>query len=100
VFEAVRMHRREPATVIAGALTDLSDYVNILLLRGEQEYEAFAPADRSFEAFGLARRLQIQSNQDQKKTLSRTLREAEETGDAQLVRSLLRKYQELLDEEV
>ncbi len=100
VFEAVREHRREPVASIAGALTELSDYVNILLLRGEQEYEAFAPADRSFEAFGLARRLQISSNQDQKQHLSRALREAEERGDAPLVRDLLRKYQTLLDQEV
>jgi hypothetical protein len=81
-------------------LTDLSDYINILLLRGEQEFADIAPADRSFEAFGLARRLQMASNKETKQTLSNQLREAEEKGDVQLVGSLLQKYQSLLDEEV
>ena len=81
-------------------MTELSDYVKILLLRGEQEFADLTPADRSFEAFGLARRLQMVSNKDIKQTLSKQLREAEEKGDVQLVGSLLREYQRLLDEEV
>ena len=81
-------------------MTEQADYINILLLRGEQEFAELAPADRSFEAFGLARRLQMASNKDIKQILSQKLREAEKNGDASLVGSLLRQYQAVLDEEV
>jgi DNA primase len=100
VFTAVMSNLAEPSSQIAEALTEERDYVNILLLRGEQEFDTLAPADRSFEAFGLARRLQMAANKDSKKTLNNQLREAEENGDAQLVRKLLREYQALLEEEV
>jgi DNA primase len=100
LFEAVTARREESADKIASTLTELSDYVKILLLRGEQEYTDLAPADRSFEAFGLARRLQMAANKELKLTLSEQLREAEQKGDAQLAGSLLREYQALLDEEV
>ncbi len=100
IFEALRKAKNELGAAIALALTELTDYVNILLLRGEQEFADVAPADRSFEAFGLARRLQIASNKDIKEGLNKQLREAEEKGDVQLVSSLLKEYQLLLDEEV
>ena len=100
ILSALKLHADVPSDKIAEALTDLSDYVNILLLRGEQEFAELAPADRSFEAFGLARRLQMVSNKDLKHTITTQLREAEEMGDAQLVGSLLKKYQELLEEEI
>jgi DNA primase len=100
ILSALKSHADVPSDKIAEALTDLSDYVNILLLRGEQEFAELAPADRSFEAFGLARRLQMVSNKDLKHTITTQLREAEEKGDAQLVGSLLKKYQELLEEEI
>jgi hypothetical protein len=70
------------------------------LLRGEQEFAGLAPADRSFEAFGLARRLQMAANKDMKLILSQQLREAEGRGDVQAARSLLKRYQRLLEEEV
>jgi DNA primase len=81
-------------------LTEDEDYVKILLLRGEQEFTELAPADRSFEAFGLARRLQMVSNKLNKQRLSEQLREAEKSGDAQLVSTILKQYQALLEEEV
>ncbi len=99
VFEAILGHGDESAAAIAGALTEQADYINILLLRGEQEFAELAPADRSFEAFGLARRLQMQSNKDTKQILSQRLREAEKNGDGPLARNLLDQYQALLDEE-
>jgi hypothetical protein len=80
-------------------LPEQADYVKILTLRGEEEYSSFAPADRSFEAFELARRLQISSTHDIKTKLSRKLREAETKGDTQLARMLLEEYQALLKEE-
>jgi DNA primase len=100
VFLALRDHREQTASTIAKSLTQLSDYINILLLRGEQEFADLAPADRSFEAFGLARRLQMASNKETKQTLSDQLRDAESKGDVQLVASLLKRYQSLLEEEV
>jgi DNA primase len=100
LFAALKKQRSESTRQIAGRLTELRDYVNILLLRGEQEFDSLAPADRSYEAFGLARRLQMAGNKDLKKSLSDQLREAESSGDAQLVRKLLREYQALLEEEV
>lgn len=100
VFGAVKERRKASAQELAAALTDATDYVNILLLRGEQEFEGLAPADRSFEAFGLARRLQMASNKDMKLILSQQLRSAEERGDVQEARSLLKRYQRLLEEEV
>ncbi len=99
VFEAIRQNRNEVASVIAQALTQQADYISILLLRGEQEFTELAPADRSFEAFGLARRLQIQSNKDIKQILSGKLREAEKNGDVQLVSNLLKQYQAVIEEE-
>jgi DNA primase len=100
IFAGLMEHSAEPNEQIMEALTEQQDYVKILLLRGEQEFDSLAPADRSYEAFGLARRLQMAANKDLKKTLSNQLREAEKSGDAQLVRKLLREYQTLLEEEV
>jgi DNA primase len=81
------------------ALPNLADYVKILTLRGEEEFGSFAPADRSFEAFELVRRLQKSSNKDTKTKLSKKLREAEASGDQQLARSLLAQYQALITED-
>jgi hypothetical protein len=89
-----------PGAELVETLTEVADYVKILMLRGEQEFAELAPADRSFEAFGLARRLQMASNKDFKQILSGKLREAERDGDVQLVGKLLKAYQKLLDEEV
>lgn len=100
ILGAVKSNSSETAADIALALTEQADYINILLLRGEQEFAELAPADRSFEAFGLARRLQMASNKDIKQILSQKLREAEKSGDALLVGQLLKQYQDLLDEEL
>jgi DNA primase len=99
IFTALVEQREIAGSELVKTLTDLSDYGNILLLRGEQEFTDLAPADRSLEAFGLARRLQMASNKDYKHILSTQLREAEQVGDGQLVGKLLLQYQKLLDEE-
>jgi len=100
VFAAVKERREANAQELASVLTNATDYVNILLLRGEQEFDGLAPADRSFEAFGLARRLQMATNKEMKLDLSQQLRSAEARGDVQSARSLLKRYQRLLEEEV
>jgi DNA primase len=84
---------------IAQHLPDLSDYVKILTLRGEEQYGSFAPADRSFEAFMLTRRLQTIGSKVTKHQLTAELQAAEAAGDSQLVKTLLAKYQALISEE-
>lgn len=87
------------ASDIAAHLPDLSDYVKILTLRGEEHYGSFAPADRSFEAFMLTRRLQTMGSKITKHQLTAELQAAEAAGDTALVKTLLAKYQALISEE-
>lgn len=87
------------ASDIAAHLPDLSDYVKILTLRGEEQYGSFAPADRSFEAFMLTRRLQTIGTKVTKHQLTADLQAAEAAGDKALVQTLLGKYQALISEE-
>lgn len=91
-------HDQVPAD-IAKHLPDLSDYVKILTLRGEEQYGSFAPADRSFEAFMLTRRLQTIGSKVTKHQLTAELQAAEAAGDSALVKTLLAKYQALISEE-
>jgi DNA primase len=83
---------------IAKLLPNLSDYVKILTLRGEEQYASLDPADRSSEAFTLARRLQIIANKKHREELSVQLREAETKGDVALALSLREKYQGLIEQ--
>lgn len=87
------------ASDIAAHLPGLSDYVKILTLRGEEHYGSFAPADRSFEAFMLTRRLQTLGSKVTKHQLTAELQAAEAAGDKALVKTLLAKYQALISEE-
>lgn len=87
------------ASDIAAHLPDLSDYVKILTLRGEEHYGSFAPADRSFEAFMLTRRLQTIGTKVTKHQLTAELQAAEAAGDKVLVKKLLSQYQALISEE-
>lgn len=86
-----------PAAEVAKQLSKISDYVSILTLRGEEQFASLAPADRSSEAFTLARRLQIRANKQHREELSRKLREAETQGDAALALSLRDEYQGLIE---
>ena len=99
IFQALREHAKETGPAIAKLLTSEANYVNILLLRGEEEVSSIAPADRSLVAFGLARRLLITANKDQKEELKNRLRDAERDGDVRLVSRLLNEYQALLTQE-
>ena len=80
-------------------MTTERDYVNILLLRGEEENTSISPADRSLVAFGLARRLLITANKDLKNEIKESLIAAEKDGDVGLVSQLLMEYQEILKQE-
>ncbi len=99
VVEALQAARDETVEQVAARLPNQEDYVKILALRGEEEYDSFAPADRSLEAFELVRRLQIASNKDTQMKLQKKLREAQESGDTQLVRTLLTQYQALVGDD-
>jgi DNA primase len=99
IFQALREHAKETGVGIAKLLTSEANYVNILVLRGEEEVTSIAPADRSLVAFGLARRLLITANKDRKEDLTNRLRDAEKDGDVRLVSRLLNEYQALLTQE-
>jgi DNA primase len=98
IYRALKESGKETGE-IARDLPNQSDYIKILTLRGEETYGSLAPADRSFEAFQLVRRLQILARQRTKSQISKQLREAESSGDTLLVHSLLEKYQALIGEE-
>ena len=66
VFGEMIHQQDAPGAAIAMSLTELTDYANILLLRGEELFGSLAPADRSLEALQLARRLRNASNQHHK----------------------------------
>jgi DNA primase len=100
LYRALRTHRDEPGETLATTLTELSQAINILLLVGERQFAETAPADRSIEAFELARRLRTASNQDLTQTLRNQLREAQTKGDVQLELSLLGQLQAINEEEV
>lgn len=99
IVETLQRAEKGTAEEVAKHLPNQSDYVKILALRGEEEYGSFAPADRSLEAFELVRRLQIASNKDTQTKLRNKLREAQENGDTQLVRTLLGQYQSLVGDD-
>jgi DNA primase len=99
IIETLQRAGGAPADQVAEGLPNLSDYVKILALRGEEEFDSFAPADRSFEVFMLVRRLQTATNKDTKTKLSKKLREAEAKGDSELAKRLLVQFQTLITEE-
>jgi DNA primase len=99
IVEALQLQEDTSAESLVRDLPNQSDYVKILVLRGEEEYDSFAPADRSLEAFELVRRLQIASNKDTQTKLQTKLREAQQKGDMQLVHTLLTQYQALVGDD-
>ncbi len=100
IFAALSKRGRKATMAdIVKDLPELADYVKILSLKGEEEYANVAPADRSFEAFTLAHTLRQLASKTSMKQLTKQLREAEASGDAQLIRSLLNEYQALIKEE-
>ncbi len=98
ILVCIRQHVLRSSQEIAVLLPNASDYVKILTLRGEEQYASLAPADRSSEAFLLARRLQIRANKYRRENISKQLREAETKGDAALALRLQKQFQTLMDE--
>jgi DNA primase len=99
MFNALSEHEDVEAEILAITLTDLAKDINILRLVGEQQFAALSPADRSIEAFDLARRLHDLSNRQLKQSLINQLREAETNGELDMVDRLTRKIQTLNEEE-
>jgi DNA primase len=99
IVEVLQRAGTAKADVVAQNLPNQSDYVKILSLRGEEEYDSFAPADRSLEAFQLVGRLQTASNKDTQSKLRNKLREAQAKGDTQLVNTLLGQFQSLVSDD-
>lgn len=100
VFTALAAAGKKPADKLAEELSNLGDYVKILTLKGEEEFASLAPADRSFEAFNLAKRLIALSRHKTKTEISQKLRAAEQAGDTEQVRRLLQQYQAIITEDV
>lgn len=99
ILETLQRQPKVSVAEIAHTLPNQADYVKILALRGEEEFDSFAPADRSFEGFQLVGRLQTATNKDTRKKLSSKLREAEEKGDAELAQRLRVQFQALITED-
>lgn len=81
---------------IPSDLKNLENYVKILLLKGEAQYEGWPAVDRRIEAFSLAQRLHIINMKQVKTDLSEKIRRAEIAGDKELVACLLEEYQSLV----
>ena len=101
IFETLRQLGAEADTAaVIKALPKLADYVKILELTGEQQYADLAPADCSLEAFTLVRNLRIGSNKRQRQAITIALRQAEKTGEADLVHRLTGEFQALTAEDL
>ncbi|HSH31677.1 MAG TPA: DNA primase, partial [Candidatus Saccharimonadales bacterium] len=99
IFALLKQHSQADAQELARLLPEQANYVKILALRGEEEFTSLAPADRSFEAFRLSRRLQTLAQQQTQADISQQLHAAQASGDTALARSLLERFQKLIDAE-
>ncbi len=80
---------------IARDLTELSDYVKILSLKGEEEYSEIGPQDRSFEAFHLAKELVVLATRRRHEEITHQIKEAERAGRRDLAQKLMAEHQAL-----
>ena len=71
------------------------NYVNILLLRGEEEYRDWAALDRQVEAFSLSHRLQELQTKHKKQHLTQAIAAADAAGDTDRRNQLLAEYNNL-----
>ena len=71
------------------------NYVNILLLRGEEEYRDWATLDRQVEAFSLSHRLQELQTKQKKQHLTQEIAAADAAGDTEKRNQLLAEYNNL-----
>lgn len=96
LFEHLRNHPEvDLEKPLPKSLQSISNYVKILLLRGEEEYKDWATQDRRIEAFSLATRLQTLFIKRTQKDLSEQLQAAEASGDLQRKQALLREFRDL-----
>lgn len=80
---------------LPGPLLELESYVKILLLKGEEGYEAWAPLDRRIEAFSLAARLQDIYLRKQLNKINQAIKTAEASGDNTRKLELLKQFRDL-----
>lgn len=79
-------------------LTDYETYVKILLLKADTRYGQWSDKDRYFEAARLIRLITTEHRQIQKDTLTKALREAEDTGNETEALRLRHALNELIKE--
>ena len=77
------------------SLQNTSEYVKILSLRADARYAGWSEQDRYHEAARLLRRIKDEHKKQQKDALTMSLREAEDSGDEEMMRELLQKIQAL-----
>lgn len=99
ILAALKRHKQADIKQLLELLPAYGNDVKILALRGEEEFSYLAPADRSFEAFRLGRRLQTLTQHQSQAQISQRLRAAESSGDTALARSLLAQYQALIKQD-
>lgn len=99
IFQVIKDNRKSNPVEIAKLLPKLSDYVKILSLRGDHVYSDISEHDARLEAFTQIHRLSKIVREKIKRQLSREISEAEEQKDQAKVKSLLKKYQSILNEE-
>ena len=76
-------------------LREHANYVNILLLRGEQSYGDWATLDRQVEAFSLSHRLNRLNMKRKRNQLSQAIAAADAAGDTEQRNRLLEEYNQL-----
>jgi DNA primase len=99
IFTALKKSSDLSLEDISKGLPKQSDYVRILSLRGEQHYSDLSEHDRRLEAFTQVQRINRLQKELNKRQLAKQLAEAEAAGKTNQAKALLRKYQELLNEE-
>ena len=98
--EVLRFVRQTTETVqaIPQGLQDYETYVKILLLKADARYGEWSDEDRYFEAARLVRLTITEHKQTQKDALTKSLREAEDTGNDEEALRLRQALNELIKE--
>ncbi|MBI4101259.1 DNA primase [Candidatus Microgenomates bacterium] len=77
-------------------LHEVSDYVKVALLRGEEGYQDWASLDRRIEAFSLAARLHNLKLKKIRQQINQELKAAEAAGDSKRKTELLKQFRDLV----
>jgi len=97
IFEILINNRAINLENLSKKLPKKQNYVKILALKGEEEYQKLSKSDLNLEAYALTRRLKRLNLEAKKQKLSQKLVEAERKKDKALARQLLQKYQNLIN---